>query len=297
LVEVERTGAAVTLSLAHIDHVVVPVDGSPFADRALLPAQSLADRLHASLSVVTVVSAPGHAPSGGSTAAAEVLIGDDAGVTIGEYAERLAGSLVCMSTHGRGWPSSVFVGSAAAIVLTRTATPIVLIGPSCHAGWEAEGTVVVGVNGQPGSEMILPEARVWASMLGMRLTVATVVEPAPAPLRPEHAHRLHGPQGDVDSYIAKLVEPLQGTDVEVSGQVIWDPIGPATGFRGFFVDSTRAAGGPNGLLAISSHGHKQPPGVPLGQTALHIVHQSPIPVLVFPFIEQTEPIPNGRRGY
>ena len=192
-----------TPSWTQIDHLVVPVDGSTFADRALHPAQLLADRLHASLSVVTVIPASGHASSRNSTVAAEVLIGDDAGETIGEYADQLTGSLVCMSTHGRGWPSSVFVGSAAAIVLTRTATPIVLIGPNCQAGWQAEGTVIVGVDGQPGSEMILATARAWASMLAMSLTVATVAEPAPAPLRPEHAHRLHGPQGDVDAYIAR----------------------------------------------------------------------------------------------
>jgi nucleotide-binding universal stress UspA family protein len=224
--------------------------------------------------------------------AAEVLIGDDAGETIGEYADQAAGSLVCTSTHGRGWPSSVFVGSAAAIVLTRTATPIVLIGPNWQVGWKAEGTVLVGVDGQPGSEMILSRARAWAYMLAMSLTVATVAEPAPAPLRPEHAHRLHGPQGDLDAYIAKLVESLQGPDVEVNGQVIWDPIGPAAGLRGFLTDGTRASDGPNGLLAISSHSHKRPSDVPLGQTALHIVQQSPVPVLVFPFLEQTEPTPN-----
>jgi nucleotide-binding universal stress UspA family protein len=217
---------------------------------------------------------------------AEVLVGDDAGETIGEYADQLTGSLVCMSTHGRGWPSSVFVGSAAAIVLTRTEAPIVLIGPNCHAGWKAEGSVMVGVDGHRGSEVILPDARAWASMLAMSLTVATVAEPAPAPLRPEHAHRLHGPQGDVDAYIANLVAPLKGTDVEVNGQVIWDPIGPAIGFRGFLVDDTHGAHGSNGLLAIGSHSHKRSPGVPLGQTALHIVHQSPVPVLVFPFPDQ-----------
>ena len=279
-------------SSTQIDHLVVPVDGSTFADRALQPAQSLANRLHASLSVVTVIPASGHASSRSSTAAAEVLSGDDAGETIGEYADQLTASLVCMSTHGRGWPSSLFIGSAAAIVLTRTATPIVLIGPNCHAGWTPEGTVMVGVDGQPGSEMILATAMAWASMLAMSLTVATVAEPAPAPLRPEDAHRLHGPQGDLDAYIEKLVEPLQGTDVEVNGQVIWNPIGPAIGFRDFLSDAPSAADGPNGLLAISSHSHKRPPDVPLGQTALHIVRQSPVPVLVFPFLERTEPIPN-----
>jgi nucleotide-binding universal stress UspA family protein len=284
----------VTPSSDHIDHVLVPVDGSPFADRALRPAQLLADRLHASLSVVTVISASGHASSQGSTVAAEVLIGDDAGETIGEYADHLSSSLVCMSTHGRGWPSSVFVGSAAAVVLSRTEAPIILVGPSYHAGWQAEGTILVAVDGNPGSEMILPDARAWASMLAMSLTVATVAEPAPAPLRPEHAHRLHGPQGDVDSYIAKLVAPLQGTDVEVNGQIIWDPIGPATGFRGVLVDGTRAVDGPVGLLAISAHSHKPPPGVALGQTALRIVHQSPVPVLVFPFLDQTVPTSNRR---
>jgi nucleotide-binding universal stress UspA family protein len=274
----------VTLAMPQINHVIVPVDGSPFAERTLDPAGLLAHRLHASRTVVTVVPGSAHAAPIGSTIATDVLIGDDAGVAIGEYAEHLNGSVVCMSTHGRGWPSSVFVGSAAAMVLARTETPIILIGPECQPGWRLDGTVVAGVDGQPGSELMLPMARAWASMLGMGLIVAAVVEPAPQPLRPEHAHRLYGPQGDADIYIDKLVASLKGTDVDVTGQVISDPVGPAIGLRSFLghnADDADARGS-KGLLAISSHGRKPTPGVPLGRTALHIVHQSPVPVLVIP---------------
>jgi hypothetical protein len=97
----------VTPSSAYIDYVVVPVDGTPFADRALRPAQSLPDRLHASLNVVTVTSASGHPSSRSLGSAAEVLIGDDAGQAIGEYAEQLTGSLVCMFNS---WPKIAGIG-------------------------------------------------------------------------------------------------------------------------------------------------------------------------------------------
>jgi nucleotide-binding universal stress UspA family protein len=270
--------------MPQINHVVVPVDGSPFAERALDPARLLAQRLHASRTVVTVTPRSVQSPLVDVSIATEIPTGDDAGAAIGDYAEHLNGSVVCMSTHGRGWPSSVLVGSAAAMVLARTEKPIILIGPQCQPGWRLEGTVVAGIDGQPGSELMLPMARAWGCLLGMGLMVATVAEPAPPPLRPEHAHRLYGPHGDADAYIEKLVASLQGPDVDVTGQVIWDPVGPAIGFRSFLGHDADGADAheSNGLLAISSHGRKRTPGVPLGRTALHIVHQSPVPVLVIP---------------
>ncbi|MDQ6617237.1 MAG: universal stress protein [Actinomycetota bacterium] len=215
-----------------------------------------------------------------------VLVGEDAGETIGEYVDHLDGSLVCMSTHGRGWPSSVFVGSAAAIVLARTDKPIILVGPHCQPDWKLEGNVVAGVDGRPGSALMLPAARAWASVLGLGLTVTTVSEPAPPSLRPEHAQRLYGSHGDADTYIQELVASLEGPDVAVTGRVIWDPLGPAVGLLSFIVDNGDDASGSTGLLVISSHSQTPAPGVPLGRAALHIVHQSPVPVLVIPLPAQ-----------
>ena len=40
----------------------------------------------------------------------------------------------------------------------------------------------------------------WADALGMSLTIVTVAEPSPPPVRPDASwHRRHGPQEDADA--------------------------------------------------------------------------------------------------
>src|ERR1017187_5277885 len=154
-------GATVaTAQTPAISQVVVPVDGSRFAEKAVGPGRELANRLHASLTLITVAT-PGSpasrlpaepdeaaAPSS-SLAEAEVLVGDDAGDTIGAFADRFEDCVVCMATHGRGWPASSFIGSAASTALARSDRPMVLVGPQCHPEWTLEGAMVVAaVDGQ-----------------------------------------------------------------------------------------------------------------------------------------------------
>jgi hypothetical protein len=218
-----------------------------------------------------------------------VLVGDDAGLAVGEYADEAGDAVVCMSSHGRGWPSSALVGSAAAVVLATTLEPIVLVGPSCHEDWALGGRLAACVDGEPGGEAMLPVASAWSTALRLSLTVVTVAEPAPPPMRPGHSGRHHGPPGDPQQYIDRLTgEAGQGGGIagpvtgDVRGQVIWDPVGVTDGLRLWFGDA------PTGLLAISSHGRRPRLDTPLGNTALHIVHRSPVPVLVVPFVDDAE---------
>ena len=274
-----------------ISQVVVPVDGSPFAEKAIGPGRVLAQRLHAPMTLITVVApdelaksstpGPGDAPSPSSPIpGAEVVVGDDAGETIGAFADRVEGSVICMATHGRGWPASAFIGSAASTALARSDRPMVVVGPQCHPDWTLEGaTVVAAVDGQAGSEEMVPVAGQWAAQLGMGLTVVMVAEPAPTPLRAGS-----GPHGDPQAYLDKLVVSLGDVPVPVSGQVLWDPIGPADGLRSF-LDAQPGGDQPaRGLLVLSSHGRSRRPGIPLGRTALRVVHESPVPCLIVPLL-------------
>jgi nucleotide-binding universal stress UspA family protein len=269
-----------------IDRVVVPVDGSPFAARAVTPGRQLAERLGASLALITVVAPEESEPPPGPVPGAEVLVGTDAGHVIGEYADRSPTSVVCMATHGRGWPASVFVGSAASLVIARSERPLILVGPEYDPDWTlGGGAVTAAVDGQPGSEAMLPVTASWAGMLGVGVTVVTVAEPAPAPLRPDRGGGWRGPGGDAEAYIQKLAASLSGSGVPVSGRVIWDPVSAVSGLRGYLDELSGDGYRTRGLLAIANHGRGRHPGVPLGRTALHIVHQSKAPCLVVP----TEP--------
>jgi nucleotide-binding universal stress UspA family protein len=269
-----------------IDLVVVPVDGSPFAARAVAPGRLLAERLSASVTLIKVVAPEDDEPPSGPVPGAEVLVGTDAGDAIGEYADRSATSVICMATHGRGWPASVFIGSAASLVIARSERPLILVGPACDSDWALDGgALIAAVDGQPGSEAMLPVAAHWAAMLAVGLTVVTVAEPAPPPLRPDRGGSWPGPGGDAEAYIDKLVASLSGSSIPVNGRVIWDPINAVSGLRGYLDEVSGDRYRARVLLAIANHGRGRHPGVPLGRTALHIVNQSKVPCLVVP----TEP--------
>jgi nucleotide-binding universal stress UspA family protein len=206
-----------------------------------------------------------------------ILTGDDAGVAVGELADETVGALVCMSSHGRGWPSSSFIGSTAAVVLAATGRPLVLVGPACSEDWKLGGRLTACVDGEAGTEAMLPTAAEWSTTLGAQLTVVTVAEPAPQSVRPGHTTRHHGPP-DPQAYVDRLAGELGGTPDPVTGTVIWDPVGVTDGLEAWLGPE------PAGLLVISSHGRRPRPESPLGHTTRRIIHRSPVPVLVVPLL-------------
>src|SRR5579859_2303857 len=286
-------GSPSSAPLPAIRNVIVPVDGSDFSERAIDPATAVAVRTQAAVTLVRVASSTSDRSAQAELRAAaegrrgpplawRLLVGEDAGLAVGGYAEELDGSLVCMSSHGRGWPSSAFVGSAAAMVLTRTDRPLLVVGPSCKSEWDLAGMLVACVDGEPGSASMLPTAWAWAAALQAHLTVVTVAEPAPSPPRPGHRNRLHGPQGDAEAYIGVVTASLVGRGIDVTGHVVWDPVGVAPGLASWLAEN------PVGLLAISSHSRRRRPETPLGHTALRIIHASPVPVLVVPLRQEDD---------
>ncbi len=277
-----------------VREVVVPLDGSAFGRRAGGPGVALAGAFDAALTLVHVVPSADDTGDAaftdvdlpaGTPVDRRVLVGEDAGLAVGEYAGQAEGALVCMSSHGRGWPSSALMGSAAAVVLASTDQPLVLVGPACLEGWVAPGRLTACLDGEAGSLAMLPVARAWSAALGVPLTLVTVAEPAPPPMRPGHARRHHGPAGDPEEYVERLVRETAGVGGQpgpVSGEVIWDPVGVTDGLTRWLGDE------PAGLVVVSSHGRRPRADTPMGNTALHIVHRSPVPVLVVPFLEAAE---------
>jgi nucleotide-binding universal stress UspA family protein len=142
-------------------HILVPLDGSPLAAAALLPAQEVATRFDARVTLARVVSPP-HIMSHASGAAyaslltglreiareeaelylkeeAEKLVreglrvestvvdGEPVADVILETAVKLAVDLIVMSTHGRSGVSRWVFGSVADRVLRSATMPILLV--------------------------------------------------------------------------------------------------------------------------------------------------------------------------
>ena len=102
--------------------------------------------------------------------------------------------------------------------------------------------IVACVDGSDTSEQVLPMAGAWARALGMSLTILTVADDAPKPITRE---RRYG-DGDAERYIEALVEQWSSSITDVDGEVVRDPIGPASGLR-VHLDQR-----PAGLVAVTT---------------------------------------------
>ncbi|MGH2356344.1 MAG: universal stress protein, partial [Chloroflexota bacterium] len=200
--------------------VLVPLDGSPLAERALPWAASLAARRRAPLLLERVVR-PWIAPvaPGSAEMEAEHAVVEADRVAATQYLEAQAGALrdavpglnvrmavrlgepasalveleleqdaqaVVMTTHGRSGLERWLRGSVAEAVLRRGTAPVLLIRPGDEpARAPSIGRngvrVLVALDGSPLAEAAVPEAcRVAAPANGVVL-LATVLDPAPPP--------------------------------------------------------------------------------------------------------------------
>ena len=195
--------------------ILVPLDGSALAERALPFACRLAVQHSAELVLTRVVEAPalllGESPSAvtqqhTAIAAAQSYVDRVAGdlhlrqpiLTVVYYGEPVAGilddirlrkpDLVVMATHGRTG-LQVVLGNVAGSVARRSPVPVLLIPPAGARSWgsgapEAGGaarplTILAPLDGSPLAEEALPALRSLAERTEARVTLYGVVQLVP----------------------------------------------------------------------------------------------------------------------
>ena len=254
-----------------VRHVIVPIDGTAHAAAALPTARALASRIGAELSELSFDA-------------------DEASAAIVTRAAALEPSVVVMGSRARGRLAGALRRSTARDVLRRTATPIVVVGPHADRPPSLVGRsrrrplrwpeplsiprLIAAVDGSPASEEVLPVAAQWASALGMRLAIVTVAEDASLNASGHRSNRFgpDDPEGYVEGLAERWSEVLAGT----TGEVVRDPIGPASGLRSHLAVQ-RA-----GLVAVATHVRDGLDRFRLGSTSADIVRVSSAPVLVVP---------------
>jgi nucleotide-binding universal stress UspA family protein len=288
------TGTDGQPATARYDHVLVPLDGSDFSRAALPVARALAERFGATVQTVSAADDPGEEDAlrrsaleavGGDAARVHVVVGGDPATVIDRRCDELGACLVCMSTRGRGRIEAL-LGSVASAVVHRTREPIVAVGPRVGAGPGAPvgapaplsaGPLTACVDGSAASESLLPVAAGWAVQLGLPLTVLTVAEPVPEPMRPGASwRRTIGPDGVPEDYVGRLAEQWATIGQPVQGKVVYDPVSAADGVV------TAVDAEPTALLAVTTHARAGIRRAALGSVATAIVHRSTVPVLVVP---------------
>jgi nucleotide-binding universal stress UspA family protein len=277
--------------------ILVPLDGSHLAAGAIPTARALAARFGATIHTVTVATSDLGLPRFRARAARalgtdpddphiHVEVDTDVAGTVHGCATDLDACLVCVATHGRGRAAGTLIGATARDLIERGRQPVVVAGPVVvNPDSEDETAIpplgvdhlVACVDGTPASERGLPVAAAWAHALGMKLTIVTVAEPCPPPMRigaPWRRH--HGPNEDADDYVRHLGEQWALVAPGLDTFVVYDPISAAAGMTYYL------AGHPTGLVAVTSHLRDRFAPKVFGSGATDIVRASTAPTLVVP---------------
>jgi nucleotide-binding universal stress UspA family protein len=254
--------------------VVVPLDGSPAAERALTPALDLVRRAAVPLRLLSRCfpdeqDAVGVYLSKLATRCGDVIVSTSA-VTRDSIPDAILGelgpaSLVCMTSHGRGGLARAVMGSIAEALLRALDRPALVVGP--HVTTPAfAGRVVACVDGSDESELTLAPARAWADMTGEPLWLLEV----DAPRDPDDPL----PRGIQEGgHLAALSHRVAADG--------WDVLHgrhPGTALAEAAADPSV----PTGLLVVANHGRTGWDRLHMGSVTAAVVHQAPVPVLVVP---------------
>jgi len=277
-----------------IKTVVVPLDGSDFALRAVTAGERLARRLGAALLLFSAVSKEEEVDEReaelwalrprGLTADVDVLIDPDPADAIDVVLRDLGPvGVACLASHGRG-RSAAIVGSVTTEVLRRRREPVIVVG---H-GYDEEridartgSGVVTCVGDMQSAVEVLPGALRWHRLLRERPIVMTVAEEVPPPLGAGPARRTFGPDGDVDEFLERIVAPYRASAPDLETRAVYDPISPVSGLHDYLLFH------PAALVTVGSRGRTGLARAILGSVAADFVRESTAPVLVVPRTDRT----------
>lgn len=266
--------------------VVVPLDGSEFAERALRPACALAARME-DARVLLVSCAPDDVDvaqrhlDDRATLFSGVV---DVGTRILEDAEPAEGILqtvgsipdafLCMATHGRGGLRSAVLGSIAERVVCRCTEPLVLVGAASRTALlpGERGRLLVCSDGSAFSDSVIPAAVGWSSRIGLEPWVAEVVLPdeeVAFPGQPVHNRQVEAASARLDRLVARFGAPASPALPKILHGA--PPSRAIVGFAGQL---------PAGLIAMATHGRTGLARTAIGSVGAEVVHRAPCPVLI-----------------
>ncbi len=266
--------------------VLVPLDGSSFAERAIEPALKLGAMLRVPVGSGQYLGDEDRGDNADDaylrTIANDRGLGwcqqvEGADVATGLVAlaqERNA--LICMSTHGHGRAEAI-MGSRAERVVALCPEAVVLVGRSYEFDSPLRiKSIVVPLDGTTQAETVCVHAIAWALRLGVPVRFVTMAEEVEPPLRADHPapHRF-GPVGDPNAYIDGIVEKYRQPGLTLSGEVYRDQLSPASGFAQLLRD------GLDSLVILAADFRTGTQRLLHGSTAGDIIDVSPVMVMVF----------------
>ncbi|MBI4491867.1 MAG: universal stress protein, partial [Chloroflexi bacterium] len=279
--------------------VLVPLDGSPLAERALPAAQAIAAASGAQLVLVRVAletqaavdeaeayldSVAGLLAERGIAAERVVPFGDAGGAIVAEARLQRA-NLVVMATHGHAGPGRSSHGSVVEAVLAQSQVPVLLVptnrpelpDPESNIQNPKSKIVLVPLDGSAFAEEALPVAEALVEALRGKLVLLRVVPSLGALASRPHARGdacaprdgLHAEALDYLRHVADR-RSLPPETVRVEARV------------GEPAEAIAAAGRDHcaSLIAMSTHGRTGLGRLPVGSVAGAVLQQGELPLLL-----------------
>jgi len=287
-----------------VERILLPLDGSPFGERALPYALRLASATGARLILMH-----GHAPlviakepdfdvqafarrlRDGQvvvpyTATAGIEI---EAVTHDVYMDKVAdgicetivaqgADLVVMSTHGHGGLGRWLYGSVADQVIRQSPVPLVLVPVTCDHIWERSAAlrIMVPLDGSTFAEEVLDPVGKLASALKAELLLVG----AAGPLEYGYADGVPFTRSGFDAALKETNEYLEGVAARLraAGQRV--TVDAQTGQAGPVIDGIARRRHVD-LIAMATHGRSGMARAALGSVATEMLHRSTVPLLLW----------------
>ena len=282
------------------DRILVPLDRSALAERAIPYAIALARAVNGHIALLHATPsgrAPGQGEAELDVAARLDELADqlrrqgirvDARTVPGNAAEAIVDAaghahtdVIVMSTHGRGGLGRWLYGSVADQVLRRAEVPILLVSAACDHPWPTDRPLkmLVSLDGSETSEAVLDSARQLGQILGADAIFLRVIEAAASSAIGFDPAHLRISRPEADGGLAEASEYLE----RIAGQ-------PASPFRS--VDTIVDVGEPAAritaqarqegadLIVMATHGRTGLARLTVGSVVTATLHRTHVPMLL-----------------
>lgn len=299
-----------------IRSVLVPLDGSPFAEQALPWAAAIAGAARARLRLTLVHQSPSPPPLDAATGrlytrielslrkvqreylakvadevrrehgvqVAKVTLQGTPAPALARYVGEMDPEIVVMTTHGAGGIRRAWLGSVADQLVRSLEIPMLIIRPreadQVPAGVAALQEILVALDGSRRAEAALPPAATLALLLRAKLALVRVVQPVVPFTDPVRPFPLGFDEELTRLSRAEAQDYLDDVAEWLNAAGVPASAAAVVGSSAFgaIQDAARAPG--TGMIALATRGRGGLPRMVLGSVADKLVRGGELPVLV-----------------
>lgn len=296
--------------------VLVPLDGSPFAEQALPWAAAIAGPARARLRLVLVHQSPSPPPADAATRrlytrielslrkaqrdylakvadrmrrehgvqVAKATLQGTPAPALARYVQETDPEIVVMTTHGEGGIRRAWLGSVADQLVRSLETPMLIVRPreddEAAAGVAALQEILVALDGSARAEAALPPATTLALLLKAKLALVRVVQPVMPFTDPVRPFPLGFDEELTRLGRAQAQDYLDDVSERLNAAGVAASGAAVVGSSVFeaIQDAARAPG--TGMIALATRGRGGLPRLVLGSVADKLVRGGELPVLV-----------------